>query len=110
LRDAVFWANAARGLTPIDNDRVEFDADGYSGRSAWVAADEVPPADGREVARLRSEIAAMPDHELCERGGEEYSLDPIGPSFDPDVMLAALRAGTPESELTIRAWAGVPGS
>jgi catechol 2,3-dioxygenase-like lactoylglutathione lyase family enzyme len=37
--------------------------------------------------------------------GEEFSLDPIGPSFDPDAMLAALRAATPKSELTTRAWA-----
>jgi catechol-2,3-dioxygenase len=37
--------------------------------------------------------------------GEEFSRDPFGPSFDPDTMLAALRAGTPESELTTRAWA-----
>lgn len=37
--------------------------------------------------------------------GEEYSLDPLGPSFEPDKMLAALHAGTPASELTTRAWA-----
>lgn len=37
--------------------------------------------------------------------GEEYSGDPLGPSFDPDAMLAALHAGTPVSELTTRAWA-----
>jgi catechol-2,3-dioxygenase len=37
--------------------------------------------------------------------GEEYSRDPLGPSFDPDAMFAALRSGTPVSELTTRAWA-----
>lgn len=37
--------------------------------------------------------------------GDDFSRDPFGPSFDPDAMLAALRAGTPESELTTRAWA-----
>jgi catechol-2,3-dioxygenase len=37
--------------------------------------------------------------------GEEFSQNPFGPSFDPDAMLAALRAGTPASELTTRAWA-----
>ena len=37
--------------------------------------------------------------------GEEYSRDPLGPSFEPDAMLSALRAGVPESELTTRAWA-----
>ena len=37
--------------------------------------------------------------------GEEYSSDPLGPSFDPDAMIAALKAGTPESQLTTRSWA-----
>ena len=37
--------------------------------------------------------------------GEEYSRDPLGPSFEPDAMLAALHAGIPVSELTTRAWA-----
>jgi catechol-2,3-dioxygenase len=36
---------------------------------------------------------------------EEFNADPFGPSFDPDAMLAALRAGAPESELLTRAWA-----
>jgi catechol-2,3-dioxygenase len=33
-------------------------------------------------------------------GDDEYRRDPFGPSFDPGAMLAALRSGTPESELT----------
>jgi hypothetical protein len=37
--------------------------------------------------------------------GEEFRADPFGPSFDPDAMLAALPAGTLESELLTRAWA-----
>jgi len=37
--------------------------------------------------------------------GEEFHTDPFGPSFDPDTMLAALRAGIPEAELLTRAWA-----
>jgi len=37
--------------------------------------------------------------------GEEFHADPFGPSFDPDAMLAALRAGTTESELLTRDWA-----
>lgn len=37
--------------------------------------------------------------------GDEFAADPIGPSFDPDAMLAALRSGTPESELITRVWA-----
>jgi catechol-2,3-dioxygenase len=35
----------------------------------------------------------------------EYTTEPIGPSFDPAIMLEAFRAGTPESELLTRAWA-----
>ncbi len=46
-----------------------------------------------------------PDKATQYLRGEEYSSDPLGPSFDPDAMLAALRAGTPESELTTRSWA-----
>ena len=37
--------------------------------------------------------------------GPEFAVDPFGPSFEPDTMLAALRAGTPVAELTTRAWA-----
>ena len=46
-----------------------------------------------------------PDKATQYLRGEEYSSDPLGPSFDPDAMLAALRAGTPESDLTTRSWA-----
>ena len=46
-----------------------------------------------------------PDDATDYMRGEEFSLDLFGPSFDPDAMLAALRAGTSESELTTRAWA-----
>ncbi len=46
-----------------------------------------------------------PDETTRYMRGEEFSLDPFGPSFDPDAMLAALRAGTPRSELMTRAWA-----
>lgn len=37
--------------------------------------------------------------------GQEYGADPLGPSFEPDAMLAAVRAGLPDAELTTRAWA-----
>lgn len=47
----------------------------------------------------------VPDDATDYMRGEEFSQDPIGPSFDPVAMLAALRTGTPESELTTRAWA-----
>jgi catechol-2,3-dioxygenase len=46
-----------------------------------------------------------PDEATDYMRGEEFSLDPFGPSFDPDAMLAALRAGASESELTTREWA-----
>ena len=37
--------------------------------------------------------------------GDEFHADPFGPTFDPDAMFVALRAGVPESELLTRAWA-----
>ena len=46
-----------------------------------------------------------PEEATAYMRGEEFARDPFGPSFDPDVMLAALRSGVPESELTTRAWA-----
>jgi catechol-2,3-dioxygenase len=52
------------------------------------------------------QIDNMPPDEATEYlRGQEFSLDPIGPSFDPDAMLAALRSGTPEFKLTTRSWA-----
>ncbi len=52
------------------------------------------------------QIDNMPPEEATQYlRGEEYSCDPLGPSFDPDAMLAALRAGAPESELITRSWA-----
>lgn len=36
---------------------------------------------------------------------QEFQADPFGPSFDPEAMLTALRAGTPEKELLTRSWA-----
>ena len=46
-----------------------------------------------------------PDEATAYLNGDEYGNDPMGPSFDPEAMLAALRSGTPESELVTRAWA-----
>jgi catechol-2,3-dioxygenase len=52
------------------------------------------------------QIDNMPPDEATQYlRGEEYSSDPLGPSFDPDAMLAALQDGIPESELTTRSWA-----
>ena len=36
---------------------------------------------------------------------QEYAQDPIGPSFDPQLMANELRAGRSEEELMSRAWA-----
>ena len=46
-----------------------------------------------------------PDDATAYLHGPEYAVDAIGPSFDPEMMLAALRAGVPESELIRRDWA-----
>lgn len=35
----------------------------------------------------------------------EFAADPVGPSFDPQAMLDALRSGKPVAELTTRSWA-----
>jgi catechol-2,3-dioxygenase len=37
--------------------------------------------------------------------GPEFEADPVGVTFDPDRMIAALAAGTPVAELVTRAWA-----
>lgn len=46
--------------------------------------------------------AAQATEYMC---GEEFRTDPVGPSFEPAAMLAALRAGTVGSELITRDWA-----
>lgn len=46
-----------------------------------------------------------PDEATAYLHGPEYAVDAIGPSFDPELMLAALRSGVPEAELTTRDWA-----
>ena len=46
-----------------------------------------------------------PEEATAYLHGDEYGNDPMGPSFDPETMLAALRSGAPESELVTRAWA-----
>ena len=46
-----------------------------------------------------------PDEATAYLHGPEYREDAMGPSFDPEMMLAALRSGVPEAELTTRDWA-----
>lgn len=59
--------------------------------------------DGNTVELQIDNMA--PDDATNYMRGTEFSGDPFGPSFDPDAMLAAFRAGTPECELATRAWA-----
>jgi catechol-2,3-dioxygenase len=60
--------------------------------------------DGNMV-ELQIDNFATPDEATSYMSGEEYTTDPIGPSFDPDAMFSALQAGAPLPELTSRAWA-----
>jgi catechol-2,3-dioxygenase len=57
------------------------------------------------MVELQIDNFATPEDATAYMEGEEYNADPIGPSFDPDAMAAALRAGIPRSELITRAWA-----
>jgi len=60
--------------------------------------------DGNMV-ELQIDNFTTPEEATEYLRGKEFHADPFGPSFDPDAMLAALRAGIPESELLTRAWA-----
>jgi len=60
--------------------------------------------DGNMVELQIDNFATADEATECMRG-EDFHADPFGPSFDPKSMLAALRAGTPASELITRAWA-----
>ena len=60
--------------------------------------------DGNTV-ELQIDNFATPDEATEYLRGDEFRTDPAGPTFDPEAMLAALRSGTPESELITRAWA-----
>lgn len=57
------------------------------------------------MVELQIDNFATPEESTDYMRGDEYGRDPFGPSFDPDIMLAALRAGSARSELTTRAWA-----
>jgi catechol 2,3-dioxygenase-like lactoylglutathione lyase family enzyme len=60
--------------------------------------------DGNLV-ELQIDNFATPDEATAYMLGAEYDADPAGPSFEPDVMLSALRSGTAPSVLTTREWA-----
>lgn len=57
------------------------------------------------MVELQIDNFATPDDATDYMKGPEYGADPIGPSFDPDAMVTALREGTPVAELITRAWA-----
>ncbi|OBA83647.1 biphenyl 2,3-dioxygenase [Mycobacterium sp. 1164966.3] len=60
--------------------------------------------DGNKV-ELQIDNFATPDEASEYIGGEQFQTDPIGPTFDPQAMLVALREGTPQAELVTREWA-----
>ncbi|HEY1973093.1 MAG TPA: hypothetical protein VGH89_34435, partial [Pseudonocardia sp.] len=60
--------------------------------------------DGNYV-ELQVDNFATPDEATAYMVGPEYAENPIGVGFDPDAMLAARAAGTPEGTITTRAWA-----
>ena len=60
--------------------------------------------DGNFV-ELQVDNFASPEAATAYMRGEEFAADPIGPAFDPQAMLDALRAGTPVSQLVTRRWA-----
>ncbi|WP_319456949.1 MULTISPECIES: VOC family protein [unclassified Mycobacterium] len=60
--------------------------------------------DGNMV-ELQIDNFASADEATDYMRGSEYAADPIGPSFDPDELAEAYRAGTPGSGLISRAWA-----
>lgn len=57
------------------------------------------------AADMQIDNLTTPEEATDYMQGDEYRSDPLGPSFDPDLMLAALRDGSPPSELTTRSWA-----
>jgi catechol-2,3-dioxygenase len=60
--------------------------------------------DGNMV-ELQIDNFPTPDQATDYMNGPEYTTDPIGPSFDPDALVEALAAGTPQSDLISREWA-----
>lgn len=60
--------------------------------------------DGNMV-ELQIDNFATPDEATAYMESEEYDLDFIGPSFDPDQMDKALAEGTPAELLITRDWA-----
>ncbi|EHI10432.1 extradiol dioxygenase, type I [Mycolicibacterium thermoresistibile ATCC 19527] len=60
--------------------------------------------DGNFV-ELQIDNFATPDEATAYMHGEEYAHNPVGVTFDPDLMIAALKAGEPVASLTTQSWA-----
>lgn len=60
--------------------------------------------DGNTV-ELQIDNFARPVDATGYMAGAEYTTDPVGPSFDPQVMRDALLAGARPEELSTRQWA-----
>lgn len=60
--------------------------------------------DGNTV-ELQIDNFAKPDDATAYMCGAEYATDPVGPSFDAQVMREALAGGATPDELTTRKWA-----
>jgi len=60
--------------------------------------------DGNSV-ELQIDNFADPDDATAYMSGTEYAADPVGPSFDPQVMRDALARGAAPAELMTREWA-----
>lgn len=60
--------------------------------------------DGNMVELQIDNFATADEANDYMRGGE-YAADPVGPTFDPDELVRAFKASTPESELISRGWA-----
>lgn len=60
--------------------------------------------DGNFV-EMQIDRYAEPDDATAYMNGPEYAADSVGPSFDPEDLLAARRAGATTEELSDRSWA-----
>jgi hypothetical protein len=96
-------ANEASVITASSENLLAMRGEPCVRRSAFRTSFYYRDPDGNMVELQIDNMA--PDLATQYLRGEEYSSDPLGPSFDPDAMIAALKAGTPESQLTTRSWA-----
>ena len=60
--------------------------------------------DGNNV-ELQIDNFASANEATAYMMGPAFAADPIGPAFDPQLMIEARRAGTPVAALTTREWA-----